>query len=97
MNCFNKGLTGTIPAALGELSALTKLDLEKNRLTGPIPPDLAKLTALENLHLSFNWLTGCVPRGIGLCASGIEYENGCSITSHGKNPKITGRCPTDEL
>ena len=51
----NKGLSGTLPAALGELSALTALDLSRNSLTGSIPAELGLLrttdrTAAEREH-----------------------------------------------
>ena len=44
MECEKEGpLTGTIPAALGDYLALTRLDLNNNELTGAIPPALGKL------------------------------------------------------
>ncbi len=54
-------LDGTIPLALGGLSALTTLDLSGNRLTGEIPAELGRLWSLEELRLSGNRLTGCIP------------------------------------
>ena len=38
-------LNGTIPAALGNLSALASLSLEGNQLTGSIPPELGQLSS----------------------------------------------------
>ena len=57
----NKGLSGTLPAALGELSALTAFDLSRNSLTGSIPAELGLLHNLTELRLSGNTLTGCIP------------------------------------
>ncbi|MCY3602066.1 MAG: cadherin domain-containing protein [Chloroflexi bacterium] len=57
----SESLGGTIPAALGGLSALTTLDLSSNSLTGSIPSELGLLHNLTELRLSGNSLTGCVP------------------------------------
>ena len=55
------GLTGSIPAQLGNLSGLTSLYLDGNRLTGSIPPRLGRLLKLSWLHLTRNQLTGAIP------------------------------------
>ncbi len=57
----SKSLGGSIPAALGGLSALTTLNLSSNSLTGPIPAELGMLYQLTTLRLSGNSLTGCIP------------------------------------
>ena len=57
----SSGLTGRIPAQLGELEQLAVLRLNSNRLTGPIPPELGKLGVLKVLHLDHNALTGRIP------------------------------------
>ena len=77
----NKGLRGTIPSELGDLTALTVLDLitptcdggpcpdvqdhERNRLTGPIPSSLGNIGALQQLLLHNNELTGEIPPALG--------------------------------
>ena len=61
LNLSRKSLTGTIPAGLGRLFALTTLNLSGNQLTGTIPPELGWLTNLTELRLSGNALTGCIP------------------------------------
>ncbi|KAK3130340.1 hypothetical protein QOZ80_6BG0492230 [Eleusine coracana subsp. coracana] len=58
-------LTGTIPPQLGDLAALTELDVSKNQLTGAIPPELCRLAKLESLALNSNSLRGAIPDGIG--------------------------------
>ena len=55
------GLTGPVPAALGQLTQLTALDLRGNALTGDLPADLGALTRLTELRLSGTRLTGCLP------------------------------------
>ena len=59
------GLTGSIPAQLGNLSGLTSLYLDGNRLTGSIPPRLGRLLKLSWLRLTRNRLTGAIPTQLG--------------------------------
>ena len=65
LNLESRGLTGSVPAVLGELSALSQLRLSWNHLTGPIPPELGRLTQLEYLGLAGNRLTGSIPQELG--------------------------------
>ena len=55
------GLVGPIPAELGVLSALKRLELALNQLSGPIPPELGNLSALEELWIYENELSGPIP------------------------------------
>ena len=59
------GLTGSIPAQLGNLSGLTSLYLDGNRLTGSIPPRLGRMLNLSWVHLKRNQLTGAIPTQLG--------------------------------
>ena len=59
------GLTGTIPAGLGDLDGLTRLELDGNQLTGTIPAALGNLGNLRYLYLDNNRLTGQIPSQIG--------------------------------
>ena len=54
-------LSGTIPAELGQLSALTIINLRSNTLTGQIPNEIGNLTNLEQLLLHNNSLSGDFP------------------------------------
>ena len=54
-------LTGTVPAELSQLSALSSLDLSHNLLTGTIPAELGNLSRLEVLNLHNNLLTETIP------------------------------------
>jgi Leucine-rich repeat (LRR) protein len=43
------GITGGIPKEFGNLTSLTSLDLENNRLSGEIPSSLGDLKKLQFL------------------------------------------------
>ena len=58
-------MTGPIPAELGDLTNLTRLNLADNQLTGPIPAELGGLTNLTRLNLADNQLTGPIPAELG--------------------------------
>ena len=53
-------MSGEIPAELGSLSNLERLDLSDNQLSG-VPPELGSLSNLERLDLSDNQLSGVPP------------------------------------
>ncbi len=61
----SNGLTGEVPAELGNLSNLQILRLEGNQLTGEIPVELGSLSNLEWLYLHRNQLTGEIPAELG--------------------------------
>ncbi len=69
----NMGLSGVIPPEIGDLTALTELELGNslfsdgppNELTGPIPSEIGNLTSLTWLALDSNQLTGSIPSQIG--------------------------------
>ena len=99
----NKGLTGTIPAALGDLANLESLDLgvnytcdsggcrpeppSVNQLTGSIPPELGTLANLTWLDLDGNQLTGSIPPELGSLAN---------LTWLGlSNNQLTGSIPAE--
>ena len=60
-----QGLSGSIPAEIGNLTNLTTIDLSYNSFTGPIPPEIGNLTNLETLRLNDNNLSGEIPPEIG--------------------------------
>ncbi len=59
------GLRGPIPAELGQLNKLQRLDLRNNNLSGPIPAQLGELSELRVLLLDLNWLSGEIPPQLG--------------------------------
>ena len=60
-----RGLTGQIPPALGDLSELRTLNLWGNELADAIPAELGALANLERLSLGGNRLTGAIPGELG--------------------------------
>jgi|GEM_PF-2176279 len=58
------GLSGTIPASIGNLTELTYLNLNVNSLSGAIPTSIGNLTKLTYLNLCCNQLTS-IPDEIG--------------------------------
>jgi len=57
--------TGSMPAALGNLTNLTDLSLHTNELSGSIPAELGNLTNMDRLSLVGNQLIGTVPAELG--------------------------------
>ena len=57
----SKELSGTVPAALADLTGLQYLWLNGNEITGEIPTELGNLSALVGLLLNDNRLTGPIP------------------------------------
>jgi hypothetical protein len=53
--------TGYLPAAIGNLSMLQRLQLPYNWVRGAIPPQLGRLGRLTEMDLTCNGLTGCAP------------------------------------
>ena len=95
------GLTGLIPAALGDLALLEVLNLGsrldstsqqwvENALTGPIPPALGRLTRLRRLFLHSNDLTGPIPAALGSLAN-LEHLDLSRNALTGPVPAWLGR------
>ena len=59
------GLTGGVPAALGNSTSLRQVWLHDNGLTGGIPAEIGDMSRLRYLILSGNMLTGEIPMEIG--------------------------------
>jgi Leucine-rich repeat (LRR) protein len=63
------GLSGSIPAELGNLSFLSSFSLNENQLSGSIPVALGNLSSLHRLDLSNNQLSGVIPSQLGYLSS----------------------------
>jgi Leucine-rich repeat (LRR) protein len=59
------GLKGPLPDAIGDLSALTHLDMNNNQISGSIPESIGQLTGLKMIRLGVNDITGTVPSSLG--------------------------------
>ncbi len=65
LSLTNQGLTGAIPAELGDLANLQGLSLRDNQLAGAIPSELGGLANLQWLDLGGNQLIGAIPSELG--------------------------------
>ncbi|KAG2333381.1 hypothetical protein Bca52824_004561 [Brassica carinata] len=79
LNLSSIGLTGTIAAAIQNLTQLETLDLSNNKLTGEVPEFLGNIRPLLFINLSGNDLNGSIPQS--LQSKGIE------LLLHG-NPRL---------
>ncbi len=59
------GLSGPIPAEIGDFASLVELDLSFNRLSGTVTSELGSLTNLTMLSLHSNALSGSIPTELG--------------------------------
>ncbi|KAG5549932.1 hypothetical protein RHGRI_015036 [Rhododendron griersonianum] len=62
---YNKGLTGPIPASIGNLKKLTNLILIGSGFSGPIPGTIGSLQQLVMLSLNSNGFSGPIPPQLG--------------------------------
>ncbi|KAJ8427759.1 hypothetical protein Cgig2_006427 [Carnegiea gigantea] len=62
---YNKGLTGSLPPAIGSLSKLTSLILVGCSFNGELPSTLGYLSQLVFLLLNSNSFSGGIPNSIG--------------------------------
>ena len=86
LSLADNGLAGPIPAGLGDLAYLQRLDLRGNDLTGPIPARLGNLTRLRELWLRENDLSGPVPDALG----NLESLRSLDLSLNGLTGPIPG-------
>ncbi|OQU83536.1 hypothetical protein SORBI_3005G131600 [Sorghum bicolor] len=93
LNVSSLGLTGTISPAIGNLTYLEYLVLEKNQLSGTIPDSIGSLRRLQYLDLCDNiGISGEIPESLRSCTSlRFLYLNNNSLT--GAIPTWLGTFP----
>ena len=82
----SKGYTGSIPAEISLLTALTHLDISQNQIGGSIPEELYQLTNLQALYLYKNQLTGTISSSAGNWFDMIQL--------HLSHNQLTGSIPS---
>uniref|UniRef100_J3LES2 Receptor kinase-like protein Xa21 n=1 Tax=Oryza brachyantha TaxID=4533 RepID=J3LES2_ORYBR len=82
LDLAGQGLSGAIPASVGNLTFVRTLDLSSNNFYGQMP-DLSNLQKMQVLNLSYNSLHGVIPDTLSNCSNLKElhlYHN--SLTSN---------------
>ena len=65
LNLDENNVNGTLPAELGNLTKLKRLEFQLNQLSGEIPPELSSLSNLSFLSFNINRLSGEIPPELG--------------------------------
>ncbi|KAF0936037.1 hypothetical protein E2562_038344 [Oryza meyeriana var. granulata] len=86
LNIARNGFIGVIPAEIGQLKALSMLDLSFNSFSGEIPQAICNLTNLEVLQLSNNNLTGTIPSELNM----LHFLSAFNVS----NNDLEGQVPT---
>ncbi|MDX1477846.1 MAG: T9SS type A sorting domain-containing protein [Saprospiraceae bacterium] len=81
LGLYSNNLTDSLPPAIGDLTALERLEVSSNALTGQLPGTLGQLTELTHLDVHFNMITGTLPATLVNCTrlkTIIAYRNNLS-------------------
>ena len=90
LELLDNGLSGEIPAELGDLENLEWLNLSSNELTGEIPPELGSLARLTGLGLGKNDLIGEIPPELGDLANLVSLYLNSNRLSGGIPAELGG-------
>ncbi|XP_075480802.1 receptor kinase-like protein Xa21 [Primulina tabacum] len=74
LNLRSRGLVGSLPPHLGNLSFLRAFILQNNSFYGEIPEDFGRMRRLEIVEFSNNSFSGEIPRNLSQC-SNLYYLN----------------------
>ena len=85
---FKRGLTGSIPAEIGDLDGLHELSLSYNEISGDLPSEISKLTSLTGLDVANNRLEGALHTDIGNFS---KYLKVLFLSSNRATPRPTSR------
>ena len=84
---IDNNVTGTLPPEIGDLTAMSLLNLSNNPLTGPIPSEIGSCTSLYALQIFNTGLNGNLPVEIG------SLDNLNTIQLY--NNELEGSIPTE--
>nr|XP_051219708.1 leucine-rich repeat receptor protein kinase HPCA1-like [Lolium perenne] len=89
---YNTGLTGPLPASIGNLVQLTTLIVAGCSFNGGIPKELGSLLKMSFLALNSNQFTGTIPASLGLL-SNLYWLDLADNKLTGSLPISTGTAP----
>ncbi|GLJ14141.1 hypothetical protein SUGI_0226970 [Cryptomeria japonica] len=84
-----RGLAGTIPPHIGNMSFLTMLDLSYNYFSAHIPQELGKLQKLQYIKLYENILQGPIPGSMSACTNLLELRLNNNLLSGSIPPELS--------
>lgn len=90
-------LTGTIPSELGQLTALSLLNLRLNIFNGQIPSELGMLVNLQDITLFRNAISGTVPESLTNMVSLRRFDISSQVFDSEATPpeELNGFFPRD--
>uniref|UniRef100_A0A0E0NBJ0 Receptor kinase-like protein Xa21 n=1 Tax=Oryza rufipogon TaxID=4529 RepID=A0A0E0NBJ0_ORYRU len=91
LNVSSKGLSGSIPPCIGNLSSIASLDLSRNAFLGKIPSELRRLRQISYLNLSINSLEGRIPDELSSC-SNLKVLGLSNNSLQGEIPQSLTQC-----
>ena len=89
INLLFNNLNGKLPASLGELKNLKKLELSFNPISGSIPTELGNMEQLEVLAINGTAVSGNIPESLGKL-SNLRQLHLSSNQLSGTIPEILG-------
>uniref|UniRef100_A0A0E0JX91 Receptor kinase-like protein Xa21 n=1 Tax=Oryza punctata TaxID=4537 RepID=A0A0E0JX91_ORYPU len=91
LNISSKGLGGSIPPCIGNLSSIVSIDLSSNAFQGTIPTELRHLGQIRYLNLSINSLEGHIPDELSSCSK-LQVLGLWNNSLQGEIPQSLTKC-----